>query len=227
MEKNTPKTTVFNLIILDESGSMDSLTKQTIAGCNETINVARQTALSHADTMHSLLSIYAFQSGGPVPSRYIVKNLSATDKVQISPKDYRPYGCTPLFDAVGSTLSELNAVTATMEDTTGNITIITDGMENSSEHYTLHQVQKLISQFREKGWAVNLIGANIDVDHMGDEMGIKTRMVWAADEEHTKEMYERMSKSMSVWADNVDACACEDKEERIRRRKRVADDNII
>ena len=33
------KTTVFNLIILDESGSMGSLTNATISGCNETLSV--------------------------------------------------------------------------------------------------------------------------------------------------------------------------------------------
>ena len=35
------KTTVFNLIILDESGSMSDCTRATISGCNETINVAK------------------------------------------------------------------------------------------------------------------------------------------------------------------------------------------
>lgn len=220
MEKTAPKTTVFNLIILDESGSMDPLTKQTIAGCNETINVARESARRHADTMHSLLSIYAFQSGGPVPSRYIVKNLSATDDVKITGKDYQPCGCTPLLDAVGSTLSELKAVAATHEDATGVITIITDGMENSSEHYNLNQVKKLISQFREQGWTVNLIGANIDVDSLGDSMGIDNRMAWVADEEHTAEMHANLSKRMAVFADFESECAILPREERIERRKK-------
>ena len=32
---------IYNLIILDESGSMDCVTRQTIAGCNETINTIK------------------------------------------------------------------------------------------------------------------------------------------------------------------------------------------
>lgn len=225
MEKTTPKTTAYNLIILDESGSMRHLTRQTIEGCNETINVARHTARTHAATMRSLLSIYAFQNGGPVTSRYIVKNVAAEDEVQITDKDYQPYGNTPLLDAVGSTLSELKAVTATMDDTTGIITIITDGMENSSEHYNIQQVQKLITEFREKGWAVNLIGANIDVDNLADAMGIKTRMAWVANEEDTIRMHTQLRKSMACWSNNVSACAAPNlsKDELIELRKKVAD----
>lgn len=35
------KTTVFNLIILDESGSMSPLRESTVSGCNEVLNVTR------------------------------------------------------------------------------------------------------------------------------------------------------------------------------------------
>ncbi len=35
------KTEIYNLIILDESGSMDCVKSQTISGCNETINTIR------------------------------------------------------------------------------------------------------------------------------------------------------------------------------------------
>ena len=67
------KTTVFNLIILDESGSMDSLTNATISGCNETLSVIRAAQQQVGDRQRHLVSIYAFQSGA-VPSRYIIKN---------------------------------------------------------------------------------------------------------------------------------------------------------
>ena len=56
------KTTVFNLIILDESGSMGSCVNSTISGCNETINVAKQLQANNPDTQRVLMSIYAFQA---------------------------------------------------------------------------------------------------------------------------------------------------------------------
>lgn len=187
------KTTVFNLIVLDESGSMGHLAEQTISGCNETINVARFQAEKNADVFRSLMSVYAFQDGGPVQSRYIMKNEDALKARHITTDDYKPWGSTPLLDAVGSTLTELETVAATHEDATGVITIITDGMENSSSHYTWQDVARLISRFKEKGWTVNLIGANIDVDQMASRMNIDNRMAFQASKKGTANMWQAFS----------------------------------
>lgn len=182
-------TTVFNLIILDESGSMSRLTSQTISGCNETLNVVRYAAKEQAATTSSLVSIYAFQDGGPIKSRYLVKNVKAGDVKDITESDYCPCGNTPLLDAVGSTLSELKAVSATHEDATGIITIITDGYENSSTRYNWEQVARLISQFKEMGWTVNLIGANIDVEDMAKRINVDNHYAFKATTEGTTEMF--------------------------------------
>ncbi len=219
-------TTVFNLIILDESGSMSSLTEQTISGCNETINVARANAEKNTDTMRSLISVYAFQDGGPVTSRYILKNECATNARHITKDDYRPYGNTPLLDAVGSTLTELEAVAATHEDATGVITIITDGYENSSSSYSWVDVARLISRFKEKGWVVNLIGANIDVNSMAKKMNIDNKMAFAANASDTKRMWTQynmhLSKEMDLYANEskMSEASVEDRREsRMRRSK--------
>lgn len=185
------KTTAFNLIILDESGSMSPVTNQTISGCNEILNTIRRKTAENADTLHSLVSIYAFQSDGDRPSRYLIKNANPAGVADITVKDYHPYGCTPLLDAVGSTLSELKTVSQTHEDATGIITIITDGYENASRRYSWPQVSRLIGWFREKGWTVNLIGADIDLDKMSSSLGIDRLNArgYTRDEEGTREMF--------------------------------------
>ena len=220
------KTTVFNLIILDESGSMGCVTNQTISGCNETINVAKTQAEKNADALHSLVSIYAFQSGGKVPSRYILKNENAITVRHITGDDYVPWGGTPLLDAVGSTLTELKTVAATHEDATGVITIITDGMENASTRYSWKDVANLISQFKEMGWTVNLIGANIDVDAMASKMNIDNKMAFKATSEGTeaiwKEYKGRISRNMDIYANETRMM--EDPEERRKARKARSDD---
>lgn len=191
--KHTPKTTVFNLIILDESGSMSGVVKQTISGCNETLNTIRFSATEHADRINSFVSIFAFQNGGPVKSRYLVKN-ARPDKVKdVTENDYRPWGNTPLLDAVGSTLTELKAVAATHEDATGIITIITDGYENSSTRYSGPEVARLISSLKELGWTINLIGANVDVESLGRAMNIDNKMAFTQDEEGTQAMFSKFS----------------------------------
>lgn len=216
------KTTVFNLIILDESGSMSGVTEQTISGCNETINVAKTSAEKNADVLRSLTSIYAFQDGGPVKSRYILKNEDSTKVRNITKDDYQPCGCTPLLDAVGATLTELKTVAATHEDATGVITIITDGFENASTRYSWKDVADLISQFKEMGWTVNLIGANIDVDEMASKMNIDNRMAFQASPAGTRGMFLNINKCcvsrMQEYAD--EARSCDDVEERIASRKK-------
>ena len=56
------KTEIYNLIVLDESGSMGCVRNQTISGCNETINTIRAAQEKYADTQEHFVSIYAFQT---------------------------------------------------------------------------------------------------------------------------------------------------------------------
>lgn len=133
--------------------------------------------------------------------------------------DYRPNGGTPLLDAVGSTLSELKTVSATHEDATGIITIITDGMENSSTHYRLDDVRRLISYFKEQGWTVNLIGSEIDVDAIADTVGIENRMNFSHDEKGTREMFATYKSSMNMrYQEYAEEVACPDASERRQMR---------
>ena len=68
------KTEIYNLIILDESGSMSHVKRQTVSGCNETINTIRSAQEKFADTQTHYVSIYAFQANDKIPSRYLIKN---------------------------------------------------------------------------------------------------------------------------------------------------------
>lgn len=194
------KTTVFNLIIMDESGSMGNMRSQTISGCNETLNMIRTKAAEHAETMNNLVSIYAFQQGGPVPSRYLIKNTRPEDVKDVTDQDYKPCGGTPLLDAVGSTLTELKMIAATHEDATAVVTIMTDGYENASVEYDWQTVAKLISEVRELGWTVNLIGADIDVEQMARRMNIhkENAISYHKSDSETKEMWDTLKASMSL-----------------------------
>ncbi|MDE6578863.1 MAG: hypothetical protein K2J82_07365 [Muribaculaceae bacterium] len=215
------KTTCFNLIILDESGSMSSISPQTIAGCNETLNVIRSLNEKYADSQRQLVSIYVFQSGNDKsPSRYLCKNVPIEQAKDITDKDYRPWGCTPLLDAVGSTLVDLRAVASTHEDAVASVTIITDGMENSSSEYTWEQVSKLIEQLKELGWNFNFIGANIDVVKVSRKMNIDNSMAFNASAKGTSNMMDRLASNLASYHD--DRVMFEkglDAEEKIQYRK--------
>lgn len=176
------KTTFFNLIILDESGSMSPMRSATIEGCNSVISGGRQVQQENPDTQRVLMSIYAFQSGyHQNPSRYIVKHKPVADVADLTADDYRPSGCTPLYDAIGTTLTELESVASTHADATGMITIMTDGEENSSTTYSHADCVRLIDRFKEMGWTINFFGANIDVEKVSGSLHIDHSMAFSAD----------------------------------------------
>ena len=69
METKVTTSEIYNLIILDESGSMSCVWEQTISGCNETINTIKAAQNKFAENQKHFVSIYAFQSAGNRPSR--------------------------------------------------------------------------------------------------------------------------------------------------------------
>lgn len=139
---------------------MGCVTRQTISGCNETLNTIRAMQKKFAETQEHFVSVFAFQDGGR-PSRYIIKNEPISNVRKITREDYEPCGRTPLYDAVGSTLADLKSTTKGCEDAVGSVTIITDGYENSSTRYDLAKVAKMIDALKELGWNFNFIGVEL------------------------------------------------------------------
>lgn len=186
-EKKKP-ISVHHLIVLDESGSMGCITKATISGCNETIQTIRMMQGQTIETQLHYVSIYLFDT---TKSRYIIKE-KRVDKVrEITEEDYRPYAGTPLFDALGFTLTELKRTIEREKDTLGYVTIITDGYENASREYRLETVKGLIDELKEKNVIFTFIGANIDAADYGRRFHIDNTMQFEQTDEHTGAMWKR------------------------------------
>ena len=204
METKSTPAVIYNLIVLDESGSMSDVWGQTISGCNETINTIKSAQNKYADSQKHFVSIYAFQSDSDRPSRYLTKNMPALAVQHISQKDYEPWGATPLNDAVGATLADLKAICKTQQDAIGSVTIITDGMENSSQEYSTAHVAKMIEELKELGWSFNFIGANIDVKATAHMYNIDNYLKFQQDEKGTAEMFAHERSSRMSWYDRVE-----------------------
>ncbi len=217
----TIRTKVFNLIILDESGSMDCVWAQTISNCNETLQTIFSAQKEFYATQDHFISIYTFQDAGPLKSRYLLRNRPIAEARMLTAKDYRPNGCTPLYDAVGETLTDLEAVAETHDDAVASVTIITDGEENSSRRYSGSDVAKIISRLKEKGWNFNIIGANIDVESLAKDLHIDNTLKWEQTQEGTSSMGKKLNESQRSY---YRAMAEEEQmpmsmEEKIARRK--------
>ena len=184
---------IINLIILDASGSMESIYNQALSGTNETIQTIRIGQKDHPE-LQQCLTLASFNSGKDyLKVKYSVVPIDEVK--EITKEDYVACGCTALYDAMGEMISELKRK-ITPEDRV-LVTVITDGYENSSTHWSGPQIKSLVEELRHEGWTFTYIGANQDVEAVAGSMGIRNTLAFEETEEGTKRMFARESSSRS------------------------------
>ena len=190
-QKDSKTKRVHNLIIVDESGSMEIIRKQAFVGMNETLQTVRKMQEKFPD-QQQFVTLLTFDSGH---TTWHYDNMSATQTKDLDWKAYNPCGGTPLYDAIGKGISKVNAQ---IED--GDhvlVTIITDGEENSSEEWTLKMVRTMIEKLKKQGWTFTLIGTdNLDVENMAHSFAIDEHLQFQQSAAGTRAMFalERRSR---------------------------------
>ena len=206
---DTPnKTPIYNLVILDKSGSMESIRTEAINGYNETLGSIKATQLKHMDTQEHFVSLAAFCNCG-IDMIYDMTPIKDADK--LTKEKYDPCCCTPLFDAIGKTVKELKRRTAEVEGAAYLVTIITDGYENASKEWDSKAVSKLIDGCKEDGWMFSFIGAGEDVVKVASTLSITNTMVWENTSKGTEVMFSIENNARMQFCDDLDIemCACE------------------
>ena len=184
---------IFNLIILDESGSMITIAKQAVSGLNETFQTIRNAQRDHKEQQH-FISFVTFNSAR---IRTVMDCQAVDSDKELQWTDYQPDNCTPLFDAMARSINKL-------KDYVGDgdvvlVTIITDGYENASREYTGREIKKLVAELKEKGWVFAYIGTNQDVDAVADGLGIRSRMSYEYSDTGASEMFEKERRSKDLF----------------------------
>lgn len=123
---------VFNLLVVDESGSMSIIERQALVGINETLTTIQKMQKTHKN-MEQRVTLITFDS---THKKQFYDNVSARHANPLKSRDYNPCGGIPLYDAIGMGIAKVNALTT--EDDSVLVTIITDGEENCSEEYASH-----------------------------------------------------------------------------------------
>ncbi len=181
------------VFILDKSGSMSGLEKDTIGGYNSFLKKQQKskgecritTVLfdNNYELLHDRIDLEA------------VKPLTE--------KDYQVGGSTALMDAIGMTINKLVAVEKKTEKAfqAKNVlfVIITDGLENSSKEYSIKKVKDLIEQQKKAGWEFIFLGANIDAIETAETIGINPDrdQNYQATGKEVKANYYRMSETVT------------------------------
>lgn len=182
------------VFILDMSGSMQGLRSDTIGGFNSMIEKQR------AEPGRAFVSTVLFNTESKV-----VHDRVPLEKVEaMTDREYTPMGGTALLDAVGSAIHHIGNIHkyARPEDVPENtlLVITTDGMENSSVHYDLKKVKKMIERQQERyGWKFIFLGANIDAAQTAHSMGIAREYAadYCADSSGSEVMYSAMCEAVT------------------------------
>ena len=155
------------VFILDRSGSMNGLEKDTIGGFNAMIEKQKQEA------GEALVSTVLFDN-----ESVVIHDRLPLDRVpRMTEKEYFTWGCTALLDAVGGAIHHIGNIHkyARRQDVPEKTMFIitTDGYENASKRYDYERVRKMIERQKEKyGWEFLFLGANIDAAAEARRFGI-------------------------------------------------------
>lgn len=188
---------IYNVIILDESGSMTAIYDQALSGINEVLSGIRKNQEEFPDQQH-YVSIVTFEGNGIAGIKTRRDRLPIGKVGDFTQKDYHPGGCTPLYDAMGKTLNELEGQISA--DDRVLATIITDGYENASEEYSGKAVKALVSRLREKSWTFAYIGANQDAVEVARDLNIDNALNFDATAEGVCKMSVRFRKAGRKFA---------------------------
>ena len=128
------------VFILDRSGSMSGLEKDTIGGFNSLIERQR------SEPGEALVSTVLFND-----NTQVLHDRVRLDEVQpITEREYRVGGCTALLDAIGGAIHHIGNVHkyARSEDVPEHtlFVITTDGMENASRRYSAQRVKEIAGE---------------------------------------------------------------------------------
>lgn len=182
------------VLILDRSGSMHGLERDTIGGYNSMLDKQRdgegtvRVTTVLFDTDYEMLH-----------NRQDIRTVEP-----MTDRQYQVRGCTALLDAIGRTIDRMVRAQrhSRPEDRADKVlfVIITDGMENSSHRYTMQQIRRMIEREKnEFGWEFLFLGANIDAIATASQFGIDAdRAVnYHADSRGTALNYEAVSKAIT------------------------------
>ena len=184
------------VFILDRSGSMSGLEKDTIGGFNSMLEKQRK------EPGEAVVSTVLFDHENEVIHDRVV----IAEVPKLTDEEYFVGGNTALLDAVGGAIHHIGNIHkyARKEDIPEKTLFIitTDGMENASRHYSYDRVKHMIERQKERyGWEFIFLGANIDAAKEAGKFGIDASMAanYHSDSEGTALNYAVLSETISCF----------------------------
>lgn len=203
--KNNAVMNVYNVVILDKSGSMSCISKAAVDGFNETLGAIKASQKENTDTQRHYVSLYAFCGCGV---EVLIEDEPVENVKNLRYEDYNPCCMTPLFDAMGLVFSRYAKMLPSTDKGIVVATIITDGEENASTDFNSAKISKLIDGLKERGWLFSYIGANQDAHKVAQSMNIDNAMDFDYSADGTQAMFKKESKSRQRYFKKMQAYCC-------------------
>jgi hypothetical protein len=159
-------------IILDRTGSMESIRDDTIGGFNVFLR-EQQDAPGEAT-----MSLVQFDSQDPYEVIQEFTPIADIDKLHRD--TYVPRAATPLLDAVGRGINDLDqqlgVLTEDRKPAKVVFAIVTDGKENASREFSREQIMKMIDEKQEKDiWQFVFLSADLAAIREARDVGFMAK----------------------------------------------------
>lgn len=188
-----PKETGSLLInfVLDKSGSMGVRKQQTIAGFNRFLEDQQKAARDLQG--HTWFSLTLFDT--TFSHRYTAIPIESVPPLNAG--TYSPGGSTALYDAIGSSVSQVDQMAQRPDKIM--FVILTDGMENSSVHWTRGRIFDLIKEKRTQGWQFVFLGVDEDAYAASAGLGFARPSTLSYRSADSAKTYAALSRAATAW----------------------------
>jgi hypothetical protein len=176
---------VFNLIILDESGSMSSIKSATIQGFNEVVQTIKGVQEQFPKQEHTIT--FVTFNGLGVKTHLFNQAVSKLD--ELNEDSFRPNASTPLYDAIGDGVNRLRPEVDKETKKNVLVTILTDGYENASKEYTGKAIKALIEEMKQHNWTFTYMGADHDVEAVATSISITNTIKFKKSSKGMKDLF--------------------------------------
>ncbi|MCC7429828.1 VWA domain-containing protein [bacterium] len=190
---------IFNLIILDESGSMESIKTEIISGFNGIVQTIKSAQKKYSSQEH-FVTLVTFNTFG-IKEKFFNEPIGSINPINNG--TYIPDAGTPLFDAMGISFVKLKREIAELKDYNVLVTILTDGMENASREFSLKDIKKLITELKEQNWTFTYIGTEHKVEEVADNFGIDRSNVMRFEKANSAKMFQCEISAKESFYENI------------------------
>ena len=181
-------------IVLDRSGSMRGSEKSTINALNRYLNDLKKAAVK------GFITLSTFDSESiEVP----INEVHVDDLKDFSTDLLQPRGGTPLFDAIGLAIFNLENIDSVAENKKV-LVIVTDGRENASKEYNYTNIKKMINEKEESGWLIIYLGADHDVFAQAESLNFKKEKIMKYSKVDSEDTFKAVSRATKDFSDGIE-----------------------